>query len=113
MMGDDSGEQQELSDVPAESKTYQERMLELYNDNRLSRIAIGFWLKLIVESAIVAVPIFLLVVIPGAVTHYLGFFPFSYVWIVGSAFTVTGSIVAATWCFTEEALSSIEREMES
>ena len=99
---DDSVEQQQIADVESGSITYQERIMNLYNHKHLRWIAVGFWLKLSVEAAIIAVPIFLLAILASVLT-YFGVVPISYLWIAGSFPPVVVSLTAAAWCFTERA----------
>jgi hypothetical protein len=108
-----TSEQQQLSDdVPSDSKTVQERIMNLYNDNRLSRIIVGFCLKLIIEVLIVGFALGVILVIPAVLLRYAGILPYSYSWIIGGYIPLTGTILAGTWCFTEGATSDEEREKE-
>lgn len=72
-MADDSGEQQELSEegVNSDTQTRQEQIMKLYNADNLPHVAIGFWAKFITEGVIVAVPIAVLVILPGFILAYL------------------------------------------
>ena len=104
-----TSEQQQLTDdVPSDSKTVQERIMNLYNDNRLSRITVGFCLKLSIEALIVGFALAVILVIPAVLLRYVGILPYSYSWIIGGYIPLTGTILAGTWCFTEGATSDKE-----
>lgn len=105
-----TSEQQQLTDVPADSKTVQERIMNLYNDKRLSRITVGFCLKFAVEALIVGFALAVILVIPAFVMRYVGILPYSYSWIIGGYIPLTGTILAGTWCFTEGATSDEDKE---
>jgi hypothetical protein len=112
-MADDSGEQQQLADVAAESKTRQEQVLELYNDNRVSRIALGFWLKLGIEAAIIAIPLAGLVLIPALILRQLEVLPFEYQSILGWYIVTATTLTSIAWCMTEGATSSGTTDKDS
>ena len=114
-MGQDSTEQQELTDTVSESQsvTYQEKIIGLYNSNRLLYVAIGFWAKLLIEAFIVFFPLALVLLVPGAVIVYLnpGLITYSNVITIWVAFSTT--ILAFSWCLTEPANLDGEEEDES
>ena len=106
-MTDDSGEQQELTEISPErqSKTIQQQIIELYNSPNLIHVTVGFWSKAIVEILIIAVPLFVVIVLPGSTLAWLEIGPFTYTRVFVTWVSFSTSIFAITWCLSDPALS--------
>jgi len=97
-----STEQQTLTESQADvPQTFQERILSLYNSTKLRHVAVGFWLKIFAEIAIISVPMFLFVVAPGWILVWLGYIPVSYGEVFAAWIGVSGTILSFSWCMTE------------
>lgn len=107
-MPEDSSEQQELSDVDAESatRTRQEQIIDLYNANDLPHIAVGYWAKLIVEAVIVAVPLAVFILLPGMLLAFLGVGPFTYGGVLTAWIAFSTTVLGFSWCLTEAVIST-------
>jgi hypothetical protein len=103
--GGSDTEQQRISDSPPEpepDRTVQEQILRLYGSEDLLETAVGFWAKLLVEFAIVAVPVALLVIVPGFVVSYFDLYArLTFSWVVGAWVAFVTTVTGFTWCFTE------------
>lgn len=113
-MADDGGEQQELGDSTeiAPPKSRQARIIELYDGDSLREIAAGLWGKVIVEAAIVAAPIGVIILPVGFILAYLNIGPFTYVNILISWLTLSGTVFGIVWCFlaSEEPSARVARQ---
>lgn len=109
-MTDDSGDQQELSENAAEpdNQTRQEQIIKLYNADNLPHVAIGFWAKFIIEGVIVAVPIVVLVIVPGFILAYLNIGPVTSLKVIFICGSFSVSVLLAVWCFTESTIEAGE-----
>lgn len=101
--GEESGEQLKLSErSPAEpTQTIQERVMVLYNSPSLIEIAIGFWLKVIVEAMIVSLPLMFFLLVPLWVLTWIAVVPLTYFEGVTIWLSLSTTVLLAVWCFTE------------
>lgn len=97
------GKQQELEEVMDDSRTitWQEKILNFYNSDDLIEVAVGYWLKLLVEALIVGIPLFVIIVLPGFSLVYLNIGPFNYGSVFTGWFAISTTVLAFSWCFTE------------
>lgn len=104
-MAEDPGEQQELNETTEDfgETTRQEQISNLYNSTELPKIAIGFWVKFIVEILIVSAGVGVIVLPIGALLAFLSVGPVTYHRTILAWLSFTGSIMLAVWCFTESA----------
>jgi len=111
MSSDEGGtEQKQLTEEkpePDPSRTVQERILALYQSNKMIDTAAGFWGKLVVETIIVTAPLIVVILIPGWIAAYFDLHPwFTYLGVALTWMSFTISIMAIVWCFTEATVES-------
>lgn len=113
-MSDGSGEQQELTDEPIENKaeTIQERVIRLYNSPNLIELALGYWMKVLYEAMVVGTGLLIPAFLASGLS-YFGLIPItiSHIWGLWGSLTV--SIFAITWCFSEPSTSDTTNGDES
>lgn len=84
--------------------------MNLYNANTLTHVAVGFWLKFIIEAIIVAVPIGVFLIPPGFILSYMDIGPITYLNTILAWISFTGTVLLSVWCFTESVIEEDEEE---
>jgi len=104
-MSEGPGEQQEIQEESEPvGKTFQERMIELYDSKRLYENAIGTWLKITYEISVAAVGVAVFTLLPAVPGVYFGILSTSYLAVITFWITVSTTIFGITWCFGKPAL---------
>lgn len=79
----------------------QRRILGLYRSDTLVRTLVGFWAKLLVEFAVVALPVGVFVTLPGLIAAEVGVHPaITVTRVVGLSVTFVVTVTGFVWCFT-------------
>lgn len=86
----------------ASNRTVLEWILERYRSPRLDETILGFWAKLIVEFAIVAFPVAVIVFPIGIGLQTLGLIGGTPSHLVGLWGVLSVTTIQFTWCFTAE-----------
>jgi hypothetical protein len=111
-MSDKESEQIELDEEykSSDSQNIHQRVLSLYNSNRTLEVAMGLWSKIVIEIAIVAVPLALIILLPGLFLARMNFGPITYANTIGLWITFSTTIFGITWCFLENAATDEEKD---
>lgn len=96
------------SNTDETTKTYQERVHELYGSERLRETTLGFGVKFLIEFLVAAMWMVVFVLLPGSILTWLHIGPFSYTQVVLGWLSFSATVTLATWCFTGATLGSDE-----